>query len=80
VPAEAMAMAEVGTWGAQLATPASPELLAAIAVAVRTHRRTLRKQAAPIMRSHPPGTLNSRWVGAGRTRQNRTWVAGGRHV
>jgi hypothetical protein len=76
-PAQVFAAASVD---AAPAGPVSPELLAAIAVAVRAHRRMLRRQAAPTMRQHPPGTLHSRWVGSGRTRQNRSWVAGGRHV
>ena len=55
------------------ASELSPEMLAAIMVAVRMHRRIRRKQAAPAMRSHQPGTLPSRWVGAGRTSQNQSW-------
>ena len=55
------------------ATQLSPEMLAAVMVAVRMHRRIRRKQAAPAMRSHQPGTLQSRWVGAGRTGQNQVW-------
>lgn len=51
----------------------SPEAVAAVMVAVRLHRRIRRKQAAPAMRSHRPGTLLSRWVGAGRTGQNQNW-------
>ena len=56
----------------------SPEMLAAVMVAVRMHRRIRRKQAAPAMRSHQPGTLPSRWVGAGRTGQNQSWQPGRR--
>ena len=56
-------------------TPATDdrEKLAAIALAVVTHQIIKRNQAAPHMRTHWPGTLPSRWVGAGRTRQNRSW-------
>jgi sodium pump decarboxylase gamma subunit len=52
-----------------------PDKLAAIAIAVLMHRAVRRKQAAPAMRSHWPGSLldASRWVAAGRTRQNRAW-------
>jgi len=57
-----------------------PETLAAIMIAVRAHIRVRRKQAAPAMRSHQPGTLPSRWVASGRTRQNRSWAPGGRFV
>jgi glutaconyl-CoA/methylmalonyl-CoA decarboxylase subunit delta len=57
-----------------------PALLAAIMIAVRAHIRVRRKQAAPAMRSHQPGTLPSRWVASGRTRQNRSWAPGGRYV
>jgi sodium pump decarboxylase gamma subunit len=62
--------------------PAGPDpaLLAAIMIAVRAHIRVRRKQAAPAMRSHQPGTLPSRWVASGRTRQNRSWATGGRYV
>lgn len=56
----------------------APDLLAAIVIACRAHRMARRKQAAPEMRTHEPGSLPSRWVGAGRTRQNRSWAPGGR--
>lgn len=55
-----------------------PEVLAAVVIACRAHRMARRKQAAPEMRTHQPGTLPSRWIGAGRTRQNRSWAPGGR--
>ena len=61
-------------------TGPDPALLAAIMIAVRAHIRVRRKQAAPAMRSHQPGTLPSRWVASGRTRQNRSWAPGGRYV
>lgn len=53
----------------------APELLAAITIAVLQHRAMCRKQATPAMRGHWPGALldSSRWVAAGRTRQNRSW-------
>ncbi len=50
-----------------------PDLLAAITIAVLDHQAVRQKQAAPAMRTHRPGELPSRWVGTGRTRQNRTW-------
>jgi Na+-transporting methylmalonyl-CoA/oxaloacetate decarboxylase gamma subunit len=52
-----------------------PALRAAITVAVLWHRQVLRGEAAPAMRIHPPGALlhASRWVDAGRMRQNRVW-------
>jgi sodium pump decarboxylase gamma subunit len=64
------------------AAPAGPDpaLLAAIMIAVRAHIRVRRKQAAPAMRRHEPGTLPSRWVASGRTRQNRSWAPRGRYV
>ena len=65
--------------GTRLEEP-GPELLAAITIAVRAHVRVRRKQAAPAMRSHQPGSLPSRWVASGRTRQNRSWSHGGRYV
>ncbi|MCX7838070.1 MAG: OadG family protein [Anaerolineae bacterium] len=49
------------------------DTLAAITIAVRAHRITLRKQAAPAMRKHQPGTLPSRWVAIGRARQTTGW-------
>lgn len=51
----------------------SPALLAAITMAVLLHRGLRRKQAAPLMRRHLPSTRHSRWVAAGRTRQNGSW-------
>jgi Na+-transporting methylmalonyl-CoA/oxaloacetate decarboxylase gamma subunit len=51
----------------------APDVLAAITIAVMMHRRVRRKEAAPAMRTHQPGTLPSRWVSTGRTRQNQTW-------
>lgn len=56
----------------------NPELIAAIVIACRAHRMVRRKQAAPELRTHEPGSLPSRWVGSGRTRQNRSWAPGGR--
>lgn len=58
--------------------PMDPALLAAIFIACRAHRMARRKQAAPELRTHEPGSLPSRWVGSGRTRQNRSWAPGGR--
>ena len=50
------------------------DTLAAIAVAVITHREVRRQQAAPVMRTHQPGSLQhaSRWVTLGRALQNQT--------
>ena len=58
----------------------APELFAAIAVAVLTHQAVLRKQAAPSMRSHWPGSIlfASRWVAAGRHQQTQNWHPGKR--
>ena len=52
-----------------------PQLVAAIMVATLTHRAVSRREAAPAMRSYWPGSLlyASRWVGAGRSRQNHSW-------
>jgi len=57
-----------------------PELLSAITVAVFTHQAMLRKQAAPAMRSHWPGSIlfASRWVAAGRHQQTQSWNPRGR--
>jgi len=58
----------------------APELFSAIAVAVLAHRAILRKQAAPSMRSHWPGSMlfASRWVAAGRHQQTQNWHPGKR--
>ena len=81
-PAAPGAKAPAARPGAATAAQAGPDpaLLAAIMIAVRAHIRVRRKQAAPAMRSHQPGTLPSRWVASGRTRQNRSWAPGGRYV
>jgi glutaconyl-CoA/methylmalonyl-CoA decarboxylase subunit delta len=49
------------------------DTVSAITIAVMTHRAVRRKQAAPAMRRHQPGTLPSRWVAIGRARQNAGW-------
>ncbi|HEX6828607.1 MAG TPA: OadG family transporter subunit [Burkholderiales bacterium] len=56
------------------------DLVAAITVAVLTHRGVRRHEAAPAMRSYWPGSLlyASRWVAGGRARQNQSWRRGGR--
>lgn len=56
------------------------DLVAAILVATMKHKQTLRRQAAPMMRTYWPGSqlFASRWVAAGRTRQNNTWQARGK--
>lgn len=62
---------------AEAAAPGIPDpaLRAAITVAVLWHCQVLRGEAAPAVRIHPPGALlhASRWVDAGRMRQNRVW-------
>lgn len=68
--------------GEAAATPEAldPALVAAITVAVFRHAEVRRRQAAPEVRSYWPGSLlfASRWVGAGRTRQARSWRREGR--
>jgi hypothetical protein len=56
-------------------TDLDPRLAAAIAVAVIRHTDALRRQAAPAMRSHPPGSqlFASHWVASGRMRQGQPW-------
>ena len=51
------------------------ELIAAIVVATHLHRAVRRQEAAPVMRSYWPGIhlYASRWLGAGRARQNHIW-------
>jgi len=54
------------------------DLVAAIMIAVLTHKAVRRREAAPAMRSYWPGSLlyASRWVASGRARQNRSWHRG----
>jgi sodium pump decarboxylase gamma subunit len=55
----------------------TPELIAAISIAVITHARVRRGQAAPAMRQVQPGSqlFASRWVSVGRSYQNQPWKA-----
>ncbi len=61
-------------------TDVPPQLVAAIAVAIKRHADQRRRLAAPVMRSYWPGSLlfASRWVAAGRTRQGQSWRRRGR--
>jgi len=56
------------------------DLVAAILVATLKHKLTLRRQAAPVMRSYWPGSqlFASRWVATGRARQNHSWQPKGK--
>ena len=56
------------------------DLVAAIMIATLQHRSTLRCQAAPMMRSDWPDSklFASRWVTAGRARQNTIWQPRGK--
>jgi Na+-transporting methylmalonyl-CoA/oxaloacetate decarboxylase gamma subunit len=85
IEAERIAAVADGAVGAQV--PERPtvngmpaDLVAAIMVATMKHKLTLRRQAAPFMRSYWPGSqlFASRWVAAGRTRQNYTWQSRGK--
>ncbi len=71
--------------GAQVPEPATvngmpADLVAAIMVATMKHKLTLRRQAAPFMRSYWPGSkmFASRWVATGRVRQNYSWQPRGK--
>lgn len=61
-----------------LPTGPEPALVAAITMAVLAYSVERRSEAAPEVRLHWPGTLlhASRWVAAGRMRQNRSWHRG----
>jgi Na+-transporting methylmalonyl-CoA/oxaloacetate decarboxylase gamma subunit len=76
--ADALPSEHAETDAAPVRAAIDPALLAAIFIACRAHRMARRKQAAPELRMHEPGSLPSRWVGSGRTRQNRSWAPGGR--
>ena len=79
---EPVADAAAAAVGAQVASPTvngmDAGLVAAITVAVLTHKAVRRGEAAPAMRSYWPGSLlyASRWVASGRVRQNRSWNRG----
>lgn len=74
-PQESEAGAAPGRSMARRPVKLAPELISAITVAVFTHQAVLRKQAAPAMRSHWPGSIlfASRWVAAGRHQQTQNW-------
>ena len=56
------------------------DLVAAILVATHKHRKTMRREAAPLVRTYWPGRqiFASRWLAAGRARQNNNWQPRGR--
>ena len=56
------------------------DLVAAIHVATHKHRKTMRREAAPLVRSVWPGShiFASRWLATGRARQNNNWQPRGR--
>jgi glutaconyl-CoA/methylmalonyl-CoA decarboxylase subunit delta len=74
-PGDTAAPASVEAGAGVAASGLDAELVAAILVATLTHRAVRRREAAPVMRSYWPGSLlyASRWVGAGRSRQNQSW-------
>lgn len=85
VEAERIAAIADAAVGAQ--TPEPPtvngmpaDLVAAILVATHKHRQTMRRQAAPLVRSVWPGSrlFASRWLATGRARQNNNWQPRGR--
>jgi hypothetical protein len=83
--AERIAAVAEGAVGAQVPEPPTvhglpADLVAAILVATMKHKLTLRRQAAPVMRSYWPGSqlFASRWVAAGRARQNHSWQPRGK--
>ncbi len=56
------------------------DLVAAILVATHKHRKTMRREAAPLVRAVWPGShiFASRWLATGRARQNNNWQPRGR--
>ena len=56
------------------------DLVAAILVATHKHRKTMRRQAAPLVRTVWPGSqiYASRWLATGRARQNNNWQPRGK--
>lgn len=83
--AERIAAVADAAVGAQTPEPATvngmpADLVAAILVATMKHKLTLRRQAAPFMRSYWPGSqlFASRWVATGRARQTYNWQPRGK--
>ncbi len=85
VEAERIAAIADDAVGAQ--TPERPtvngmpaDLVAAILVATHKHRQTMRRQAAPLVRTVWPGSqiYASRWLATGRARQNNNWQPRGK--
>jgi sodium pump decarboxylase gamma subunit len=64
--------------GAEASGTLSEEEVAAITIAVITHARVRRLQAAPAMREYEPGShlFANRWVGIGRGYQKQPWRRG----
>jgi Na+-transporting methylmalonyl-CoA/oxaloacetate decarboxylase gamma subunit len=58
----------------------SADLVLAILVATHKHRQTMRRQAAPLVRTVWPGSqiFASRWLALGRARQTNNWQPRGR--
>ena len=56
------------------------DLVAAILVATHKHRKTMRREATPLVRTYWPGSqiFASRWLATGRARQNNNWQPRGR--
>ena len=85
VEAERIAAIADDAVGAQ--TPERPtvngmpaDLVAAILVATHKHRKSMRRQAAPLVRTVWPGSqlFASRWLATGRAQQNNNWQPRGR--
>ena len=85
VEAERIAAIADDAVGAQ--TPERPtvngmpaDLEAAILVATHKHRKSMRRQAAPLVRTVWPGSqiFASRWLATGRARQTNNWQPRGR--
>ena len=85
VEAERIAAIADDAVGAQ--TPERPtvngmpaDLVAAILVATHKHRKSMQRQAAPLVRTVWPGSqiFASRWLATGRARQTNNWQPRGR--
>lgn len=78
VVATAGAAAAGASAAAEAPSPLTQEEVAAITIAVITHARVRRLQAAPAMREYEPGShlFANRWVGIGRGYQKQPWRRG----
>ena len=77
-PPPGVGAADAGSTPTTGVAPLTGDEIAAITIAVITHARVRRQQAAPAMRAHEPGShlFANRWVSIGRGYQQQSWTRG----